>query len=117
MDESDLDRVIEIVLVDAYGEEEESAAWETVLEDVIDVPAQAQLLGQTVTVTHIGSPSGRAEATAHCQRPCGRRGDVAFADLAFPPESEAAGLHAAYRRYLGLQPFPAVPRPEWTWPG
>jgi hypothetical protein len=116
MNKSDLDRVIEIVLTDAYGEEEETVAWQTVLEDVIDVPTQAELLGQTVTVTEIGSSSGRAEVTARCQRPRGTRGDVAFADLAFPPESEAAWLHAAYRHYLRLQPFPAAPRPDWTWP-
>lgn len=116
MNVSELDHVIDLVLVDAYGEEEESVAWETVLQDVIDVPAQAELLGQTVTVTRIGSPSGRAEVTARCQRPRGIQGEVAFADLSFPPESEAAWLHAAYRRYLGLPPYPAVPRPDWTWP-
>jgi hypothetical protein len=115
MNESELDQVIEIILLDAYGEDEEAVAWETVLEDVIAVPTQAELLGQTVSVTQIGSSSGRAEVTARCQRR-GTQGEVALADLAFPPESEAAWLHAAYRRYLGLEPFPAVPRPDWTWP-
>jgi hypothetical protein len=38
-----------------------------------------------------------------------------LADLAFPPDTETAWIHAAYRRYLGLQPFPADPRPGWTW--
>ncbi|MBV9023354.1 MAG: hypothetical protein JO362_06075 [Streptomycetaceae bacterium] len=41
---------------------------------------------------------------------------MAFAGLAFPPDSEAAWLYPAYRHYLGLQPFPAVQRPDWTWP-
>lgn len=116
MDESELDRVIEIVLVDAYGEEEETVAWETVLEDVIDVPVQAELLGQAVTVTQVGTSSGRAEVTARCRGSHGTDGEVAFADLLFPQQSEAAWVHAAYRRYLGLQPFPAVSRPDWTWP-
>lgn len=116
MDESELDRVIEVVLVDAYGEEEETVAWETVLQDVINVPVQAQLLGQTVTVTQVGTESGRAEVTARCQGPDRTDGEVAFADLLFPRQGEAAWLHAAYRRYLGLQPFPAEPRPDWTWP-
>jgi hypothetical protein len=25
-------------------------------------------------------------------------------------------IHAAYRQYLGLPPFPADPRPDWAWP-
>jgi hypothetical protein len=90
MNKSDLDRVIEIVLIDAYCEEEETVAWETVLKDVIDVPTQAELLGRTATVTEIGPSPGHTEVTASCQRPHGTRGDVAFADLAFPPDSEAA---------------------------
>jgi hypothetical protein len=43
-----------------------------------------------VAVTHVGTPSGRTEVTARCQRSRGTQGEVAFADLAFPPESEAA---------------------------
>jgi hypothetical protein len=43
-------------------------------------------------------------------------GEVALADLAFPPDTVTAWIHAAYRHYLGLQPFPARPRPDWTWP-
>jgi hypothetical protein len=116
-DGQELDRVIEIVLTDAYGEEEEAVAWETVLEEAIDVPTQAALLGEGVTVIHIGLPSGRTEVTARCRRGSdGARGEVALADLAFPPQTEEAWLHAAYRRYLGLPPFPATPRPSWTWP-
>jgi hypothetical protein len=41
---------------------------------------------------------------------------VSLADLAFPPDTVTAWIHAAYRHYLGLQPFPARPRPDWTWP-
>ncbi|GAA1927977.1 calcium-binding protein [Streptantibioticus ferralitis] len=116
-DDAELDRVIEIVLTDAYGEDEEAVAWETVLEDVIDVPAQAELLGETVAAIHIGVPSGRAEVTARCRKSgVGNGGEVSLADLTFPPQTEAAWIHAAYRRYLGLAPFPAGPRPSWTWP-
>jgi hypothetical protein len=43
-------------------------------------------------------------------------GEVALADLAFPPDTVTAWIHAAYRHYLGLQPFPVRPRPDWTWP-
>ncbi|MET8129849.1 hypothetical protein ABZV67_20150 [Streptomyces sp. NPDC005065] len=111
-----LDAVVDMVLVDAYGEEEQLGAWETVLEDVIAVPAEAVLLGRLVTVTEIGVPCGRPEVAAYCRAAQGGSGEIAVADLVFPPASEAAWLHAAYRRCLGLVPFPARPRPDWTWP-
>jgi hypothetical protein len=37
-------------------------------------------------------------------------------DVAFPADTLAGWLHAAYRHHLGLKPFPATPRPNWTWP-
>lgn len=52
---------------------------------------------------------------ATCRGPDGA-GEVALADLAFPPDTVSAWIHAAYRRHLGLRPFPARPRPDWTWP-
>jgi hypothetical protein len=52
---------------------------------------------------------------AVCNAPNGA-GEVAFADVAFPADTLAAWLHAAYRHYLGLKPFPAASRPDWTWP-
>jgi hypothetical protein len=46
-----------------------------------------------------------------------RRRYVALADLAFPADTVAAWLHAAYRHYLGLKATgSAIPRPDWTWP-
>jgi hypothetical protein len=49
-----------------------------------------------------------------CQAP-DATGEVALADLAFPPDTETAWIHAACRHYLGLRPFPTEPRPDWTW--
>lgn len=52
---------------------------------------------------------------ATCQGPQGI-GEVSLADLAFPPDTGTAWIHAAYRYHLRLPPFPARPRPDWTWP-
>ncbi|WP_280659758.1 hypothetical protein [Geodermatophilus sp. DF01_2] len=41
---------------------------------------------------------------------------MSLADLAFPPDTGTAWIHAAYRYHLRLPPFPARPRPDWTWP-
>ncbi|MEU4174058.1 calcium-binding protein [Streptomyces sp. NPDC026589] len=111
-----LDEVIDTVLVDTYGDEEQLTAWEVVLEETIGVPVEAVLLGQPVTVTKISVIGGRPEVTADCRTAQGVSGEIAVADLVFPPSSEAAWPHAAYRRFLGLDPFPAASRPDWTWP-
>jgi hypothetical protein len=112
---SDLDLVVETILVDAYGAEERYAAFLTVLEEESQLPAAATLLGIPVTVTGFRYTDPTRGLVAVCQGPR-EVGEVSLADLAFPPDTVTAWIHAAYRHYLGLQPFPARPRPDWTWP-
>ncbi|HEX7269080.1 MAG TPA: hypothetical protein VF256_16885 [Streptosporangiaceae bacterium] len=111
----DLKRVLDIILVDCYGEDEENTAFLTVLEEEIALPMPASLLGTPLTVTKLDYQDPARGLVARCDGPHGS-GDVALADLAFPPDTVAAWLHAAYRHHLGLRPFPATPRPDWTWP-
>jgi hypothetical protein len=112
---ADLDAAIEIIVVDAYGDDEQYTAFLTVISEQTPLPATATLLGVPVTVTGIDYDNAARGLTATCRSP-ERVGEVALADLAFPPDTETAWIHATYRRYLGLQPFPAYPRPDWTWP-
>ena len=111
----DLGRVLDIILVDCYGEDEEYSAFLTVLDEEIGLPMAASLLGMPVTVTKLDYHDLERGLVARCDGPYGS-GDVALADLAFPADTVAAWLHAAYRHHLGLRPFPATPRPDWTWP-
>ncbi|MEV6846534.1 hypothetical protein [Actinoplanes sp. NPDC051411] len=112
---SDLDATVEIIVVDAYGDDEQYTAFLTVLEEQVRLPAAARLLGMPVTVTRFGYDNEARGLTARCEAESGT-GEVALADLTFPPETEATWIHAAYRYYLGLRPFPADPRPGWDWP-
>jgi hypothetical protein len=41
---------------------------------------------------------------------------LALADIVFPDGTVAAWLHAAYRCYLGLKPFPATAPAGWVFP-
>jgi hypothetical protein len=112
---SDLDRVLETILVDCYGEDEEYTAFLTVIEDEVPLPASASLLGTPVTITAFDYTNPARGLVVNTDGPNGS-GEIAFADVAFPADTVAAWLHAAYRHYLGLKPFPATPRPDWTWP-
>ena len=111
----DLDAVIETVIVDAYGDVEQYTAFLTIIEEQTPLPAAATLLGAPVTVVGFDFPNEARGLTAACQTADGA-GEVALADLAFQPETETAWIHAAYRHFLGLAPFPADPRPDWSWP-
>ncbi|SBT41020.1 hypothetical protein [Micromonospora narathiwatensis] len=114
-DDLDLDNAIETIVVDAYGADEHHSAFLTVIEDETHLPTTAALLGTPVTVTSIDYTTEARGIVATCHGPHGA-GEVAFADPAFPPDTVTAWIHAAYRRYPVLTPFPARPRPEWTWP-
>src|SRR4051794_21651943 len=108
---TDLDAVVETIIVDAYGDDEQNVAFLTVFEEECELPAAAALLGSAVTVIAFDqSPRGRVGI-------CGGRegmGEVSLADAAFPPETVPPWTPAAYRHYLALPPFPARPRPDWT---
>ena len=107
----DLARVQDIILVDCYGEDEEYTAFLTVLDEEMGLPMAASLLGTLVTVIKLDyHDPARGLVGPHGS------GEVALADVAFPADTVAAWLHAAYRHHLGLKPFPATPRPDWTWP-
>jgi hypothetical protein len=110
-----LDRVIETITVDCYNEDEEYTAFLTVIEEEVALPTAASMIGTPVTVVALDYADPDRGLVAVCRGPDGA-GEVAFADVAFPADTLAAWLHAAYRHHLGLKPFAAVPRPEWTWP-
>jgi hypothetical protein len=114
-DDRHLDRAIETIVVDAYGVDEQYSAFLTVIEDETALPVPATLLGVPVIVTSIDYQDEARGIVATCKSPDGV-GKIALADLKFAPDTVTAWIHAAYRRHLGLTPFPARPRPEWTWP-
>lgn len=69
------------------------------------LPADAHVIGEPVTVTHIRySGVARAGLLATC-----RRGDTSYelslADVVFPAASAGAALVARYRTWVGLAPF------------
>jgi hypothetical protein len=112
---ADLDAAIEIIIVDAYGETSGTRPSSPSSPSRPRYPPKAPLLGTLVTVTGFDYLNEVRGLTATCQAP-DSIGEVALFDLTFPPDTETAWIHAAYRHYLGLQPLPADPGPDWTWP-
>jgi len=79
----DLDRVIETIVVDAYGDDEQYTAFLTVIDDETKLPAAATLLRAPVTVTAFDYTNEARGLVATCDGPNGA-GEVALADLTFP---------------------------------
>ena len=110
-EDSMLEKVIEMVVVDAYDEDEQLGAFRTVFEDAVEVPIKATVLGHPVEVLEFDYAEPLPGVFVKC-----REGEVSLVDVRFPPDTVAAWIHAAYREFLGLEPFPATPRPDWAWP-
>ncbi len=108
IDSSTLDRLLDEVLTDAYGDDEQLWAFQQAFEDNVELPADAFVIGEPVSITGIDYDGNeRRGLTATCQREDGSEHVVAAAELAFA-ERSAGALHvAAYRKWLGLEPFPA----------
>lgn len=101
--ETQLREDIEVILTDAYGEYEQMTAFLTVLEEEIDFPVPATLLGNPVAVTGLDEDDATVELRARCKGQHAK-GLVSFADLEFRPGTVEAWLHAAYVTYLGQPP-------------
>jgi hypothetical protein len=104
------DKLLEEILVDAYGEDEKLWAFRQVIEDEVPLPTGGVVIGETVQVTKIdydGNPQRGLRAT--CLKPGGKTYEVALEDVEFSVNSKAAPYVAAYRQWLGV-PQPAKSR-------
>ena len=107
-DSSTIDELLEEILTDAYGDDEQLWAFRQVFEDNMELPTDAVVIGEPVSVIEIDYDGNeRRGLTATCQREDGSEHVVAVAELAFTERSANALSVAAYRKWLGLKPFPA----------
>jgi hypothetical protein len=96
-------KLLEEILVDAYGEDEQLWAFRQVFEDEVALPTEASVIGEAVSVTKIdydGNPQRGLRAT--CRKADGKTYDVAFADVEFAASAKAAPYLKAYRQWLGV---------------
>ena len=108
-DSLELDGLIDEIITDAYGDDEQLWAFRQAFEDNIGLPAEALVVGEPVTVMTIDYDGNeRRGLTARCRREEGSEQVIAACDLIFPEDSVAARYMAAYRRWLGIEPHPQV---------
>ena len=102
----ELDRLIEEIIVDAYGDDEQLWAFRRAFKDKVAVPAEAFVIGEPVTVIAIDyDGNDRRGLIAKCRRKKGVEQVIAACDLIFPEGSVATRYLAAYRKWLGIEPY------------
>ncbi len=103
--------MIEEIVVDAYGDDEQLWAFRQAFEDDVELPADGFVIGEPVLVIAVEyDGNARRGLTARCRREDGSEYVVAVSEVVFPQASAGAWHIAAYRRWLNLDPFPAQVR-------
>jgi hypothetical protein len=103
----DLDALIEEITVDCSGEDEELTGFLTYLEDALERPVEATVVGVPVTIVGVDCPAGALRGLlAKCRRD-GAEYEVSLLDVVLPRGAELARVLAAYRYWAGMDPWPA----------
>jgi len=111
--EQELKDLIEGIVVDADGDDEQLRAFSQAMEDDLDLPADAFVVGEHVAVQEIHYDGNvRRGLTARVRREDGTEYRLAAGDVAFPEGSRGADCVAAYRTWLGVEPYPRVSMPK-----
>ncbi len=106
-DAATLDGLMDEILTDAYGEDEQIWAFRQAFEDDVDLPADAFVIGEPVLVVEIDYDGNeRRGLTAKCRREDGHEHVVAASDVVFASGTSGARHVAAYRKWLGLDSYP-----------
>ena len=105
--QADLEALIVEITVDCYGEEEELTGFLAYLEDALERPVEATVVGVPVTIVGVDCPAGALRGlVARCRRD-GAEYEVSLLDVMLPRGSELARVLAAYRCWAGVDPWPA----------
>ena len=109
----DLKALLSEILVDAHGVDEQLWALREAFEDGADLPADAHVIGEPVTLLDVDyDGNDRRGLTALCRRDDGTEHVVSLADVHFTRSSQASRCAFAYRLWLGLDPALTAPPPR-----
>ena len=102
-----LDRLIEEITTDAYGDDEQLWAFHSAFEDSIELPCNAFVIGEPVSVVEFDYDGNqRRGLVARCRREDGSEHRVSASEVVLAEQSRGDYLVAAYRKWSGLDPWP-----------
>ena len=106
----DVDALLEELLVDACGDDEQLTALREGIAEALDLPVDVHVVGEPlslIAVDYDGNP--RRGLVARCRREDGSEHRVAFADVQLSPDVTGYPYLAAYCRWLGVEPVLVEP--------
>jgi len=102
-----LDELIDEITTDANGADEQLWAFRQAFESDVAVPCDATLIGEPVQVLKFDyDGNARRGLTAVCRSANGRKHVVAASEVVIPLKEQAGRYLAAYRKWMGIAPFP-----------
>jgi hypothetical protein len=112
MTAENLDRLIEEIITDTYGDDEQLWAFHSALEDGIELPCDAFVIGEPVSLIGCDYDGNlRRGLVARCRREDGSEHTVSASDVMVAERSKGSHLIAAYRKWSGLDPWPEQAAP------
>ena len=101
---AELDRIVEEITTDAYGDDECYGAFLAVLEDELGKGCDTTVMGEDVTIEGWDYKNERQGVIAKCQKKDGRKFEVAAWEVEVAEGTPGERSLAAYRRWLGMEP-------------
>lgn len=112
-DTGDLEHLVAEITTDAHGDDEQLSAFQKALEDGVDVPCDAFIIGEPVSVVAFEYDGNqRRGIVVRCRREDGSEHRLAAAEVTLSPRSNGGRILAAYRKWLGLDPLPEQATPS-----
>lgn len=106
---SELDRLLDEILTDANGDDEQLWAFRQALEDNVPVPCAGTIAGTPAEVTKFNyNGNTRRGLTTTFRRPDGSKHEVAAADVVLADRASQRFIEA-YRQWMGVAPSAAKP--------
>jgi len=107
LDLGDLDRLIEEITVDANGDDGKLWAFRQAFKNDVAVPCDGFVIGEPVSILEFDYDGNeRRGLTARCRREDGSEHVLAASDVVLLGRLRGVRYVAAYRKWLGLDPFP-----------
>ena len=108
VDAASLEEIIDEFTVEAHDDDERIWNFRQALQKHVSLPCGGLVIGEPVSVTGFEYYGNQRRAvTATCRRADGREYDVAASEVAIPASTTGARYLAAYRQWMGVEPYPA----------
>lgn len=106
--QAEFEELLEEMLVDAYGEDEQLWAMREVISDELAPPTDAFVIGEPVSLLEVDYNGNEHRGlTARCKHRDGSEHVVSLADVQMVSSADGASHLAAYRLWLGMEPASA----------